>query len=335
MITSKGARAIPESPTPRLAIALLLGVAAGLWCYWLIPAVSSQPIANDFTWHWLAGRAILEGHDPYQTVLIGGTYGLNAPYLYPMMTALVVAPFAVISSPVLSAAVFSGVSTALLVWGKGIRDGVVFPLVAGIPFLWAAGAGQISVLAMAGVLIPGLGWLSVLKPNIALALLAYRPKKSLFIGTILLLVIATALYPGWVREYIDTIRGRTAGNYGVPLLQWGGVLIPVVLLRWRRPEAWLILVLACVPQTLLFYDQLPLWLVARTRLESLILALTSWIGFVILLVILPDVSNIAQKTAFTGPVIVATLYLPAAIMVLRRPNEGFFPGRFQHIPVPA
>jgi len=335
MITSEEAAAIPESWKSKLAVALLVGTAAGLWCYWLIPAVSSHPVANDFTWHWLAGRAVLEGHNPYRTVLVGGMYGLNAPYLYPMMTALVVAPFAILDSPVLSAAVFSAVSAALLVWGKGIRDGVVVPLLLGIPFLWAAGAGQISVLAMAGVLIPGLGWLSVLKPNIALALLTYRPKKSLFIGTILLFVIATALYPDWVREYIDTIRSRNAANYGVPLLQWGGFLIPVVLLRWRRPEAWLILVLACVPQTLLFYDQLPLWLVARTRLESLVLTLTSWIGFAILLVIMPDRSSIAAKMAFTGPVIIATLYIPAAIMVLRRPNEGLLPGSFHRTPVPV
>ena len=46
----------------------------------------------------------------------------------------------------------------------------------------------------------------------------------------------------------------------------------LALLRWRDPDARLLLALAAVPTTGLYYDALPAAMVARTRNDSAILA---------------------------------------------------------------
>ncbi len=62
----------------------------------------------------------------------------------------------------------------------------------------------------------------------------------------------------------------------------------LALTRWRQPEAGLLLVLACMPQRMGFYDQLPLLLVARNLRQQLILGLSSWLSMIALLLIGPS-----------------------------------------------
>jgi hypothetical protein len=95
----------------------------------------------------------------------------------------------------------------------------------------------------------------------------------------------------------------------------------IVLLRWRRPEARLVALLALIPQTLAGYDALPLVLVASSRKEAMTFA---WLSFVAL----PFLTHRAGTgDAFIAaiqrdsPVFLLTLYAPAVIMILRRPNR--------------
>jgi hypothetical protein len=85
-------------------------------------------------------------------------------------------------------------------------------------------------------------------------------------------------------------------------------------LRWRTREARLLLAMALVPQVLFFYDQLPLFLVCRTRREAL--AFIGW-GMAVMMVYL-----IPAFVGFGGPWAMIACYLPALVIVLRRPNEG-------------
>jgi hypothetical protein len=85
-------------------------------------------------------------------------------------------------------------------------------------------------------------------------------------------------------------------------------------LRWRTREARLLLAMAFVPQVLFFYDQLPLFLVCRTRGEAL--AFIGW-GMGVMMVFL-----IPAFVGFGGPWAMVACYLPALVIVLRRPNEG-------------
>jgi hypothetical protein len=298
----------------------VIGTLAFLYCRSQLAALGSGPVASDFTWHWLAARALLDGKSPYEVVLPGGLMHLNAGYLYPLPAAIITIPFAILLSPVAAASVFAGVSATLLTIGLLRTNAERLPILGGVPFFWATSSGQFSVISTAGALIPGLGWLSLLKPNIGLAFVAYRPTRSMVIGGALLTAVAFILQPDWLVQWLETIRNRNPGNYAMPLRLLGGPLLLLAVTRWRRPEARLLLIMACIPQSLLFYDQLPLALVPRTKNEAMILVILSFAGYMASSWMLPASPTTAQVSAVYGPAIVLTLYLPCLIMVLRRPN---------------
>lgn len=303
----------------RIAVCVGFGVLAGLYCYYMM---TGGALADDFGYHWLAARAVMDGVSPYQAVHPDASLGTNAGYLYPLTATLVVLPFAWLS-PIVAASAFMAVSIGLLSWGLTQRGYGRLAWLGGIPVFWAVKSGQMSALSTAGALIPGAGFLALLKPNIGLALFAYRPSKSMIAGGIALFVMSLIVLPTWPMEWMESVRGRTDGNYGVPVLSlWGGPLLLLAAFRWRRPEARLLLVMACVPQSLLFYDQLPLGLIARNRTEAMLLAVLSFAGWFTATIILPESADTALATArYYGPAIVATIYLPCLAMVLLRKNE--------------
>ena len=101
------------------------------------------------------------------------------------------------------------------------------------------------------------------------------------------------------------------------------VLLLAALFRWRRPEARLVVAMACVPQLLYFADQLPLWLVPKTRRESMLLSATSLVAWTLALV---TAGRGERQPAFSSMwFVMAGVYVPALVMVLRRPNEGPVP----------
>ena len=102
----------------------------------------------------------------------------------------------------------------------------------------------------------------------------------------------------------------------------GGFLVALAVLRWRRGEARLLLAMACVPQSMFPYDQLPLTLLARTRMQSYVFAIWSYLfiwaawfagrGWTVV----PKVDSLN----FLARAIVWGYYLPLVVVVLRRPN---------------
>ena len=104
-------------------------------------------------------------------------------------------------------------------------------------------------------------------------------------------------------------------------MRFGGLFVLLTLLRWRRPEARLILFLACVPQVGSWYELLPLFLVPVTMQESMALVISSSLGFLLYYQFGAGRSELEINQQI-GALMVAFGYLPAVIMVLRRPNEG-------------
>jgi len=154
---------------------------------------------------------------------------------------------------------------------------------------------------------------------------AARPSWRAAAGGGLIVAISLAILPSWPADWLHIMRTSLESHYRSPvaggpgLLAFGPALL-LVLCRWRRPEARLIAVLACVPQVPTFYDQLlVLVLVARTRIESLFLAILSMAaaGYLFLL---PHLTH--EQTA-AG--VLLTVYLPSAALVLCRPNIGDTP----------
>jgi hypothetical protein len=312
----------------RVLVSVLIGAAAAFYGHAALALV--RP-ADDFSWYWLGGRALIVGRDPYVVVQRGGAFNLDAPFLYPLTTAMTAVPFALWLSPIWAATLFVGVSAALLAWGI-TRDGFGrLPIFGSAPFLWACTSGQMSPLITACALIPALSWLTPAKPNLGLAAIAYRPSRTAIIGGLVFIAASLVIDPHWPREWMSAVATRTKANYGTPMLLAGGPILLLALLRWRRPEARLLLVLACVPQSILFYDQLPLWLIPRTRLQSATLGLLSLTGLLLGNLAIPDNPTTAQATNIYWPMIFATCYLPALAMVMREPNVGELPHWMERI----
>jgi hypothetical protein len=80
--------------------------------------------------------------------------------------------------------------------------------------------------------------------------------------------------------------------------------------------------MACVPQLLLFADQLPLMLVARSRLQAALLTIGGWIAAAFWFV---QESDKFGAVSFAAPYVLAGCYLPALWIVMRQRNEGEIP----------
>jgi hypothetical protein len=147
--------------------------------------------------------------------------------------------------------------------------------------------------------------------------------KYAAIGSLLLTVVSVILLPGWPREWLALARAD--GNYRVPITAPGGILVLLALLRWRRCEAWLIVLVALMPATSGWYNTLVVLTVAATYREACVLSLVSSLGVIggrYALLLLGPVGGINN---FVGAVMIATIYVPAVAIVLRRPNEGDTP----------
>lgn len=302
---------------------MLFGIAALLLTYW---KMKQEPggIAGDYTWYWRAARALLDGHSPYAVIKPVGPYPFDQGFNYPMTTAMLMVPLAHLS-PALGSAVLMGIGTFLLAFGI-TRDGFArLPIFGSVPFFVCLESGQLAPLLAAAALIPAVSWLASMKPNLGLAAFAYNPAFKVLVLNIIVLLISIALFPHWPAEWLDMIRHRTKGNYGSPLLLPGGFLLLLSLIRWRRPEARLLAVMAMVPQSLLFTDQLMLWLIPRTRNESMLLSILSLPAMFLGVMHVGPNPNAASYSRTMGPAILALIYLPCLIMVLRRPNEGQIP----------
>jgi hypothetical protein len=191
----------------------------------------------------------------------------------------------------------------------------------GAGFIVAAGLGQWTPLVTATLLIPVLGFLAVVKPNVGLASIADDPSTIRILGGGALLLISLAFQPNWPVEWMANLRSMPP--HPSPILLPGGFLALLAIARWRRPEARLLVAMACVPQLMYFADQLPLWLVAKTRRESMLLTATSLVAWVISLQAL---NRPGGMPAFeSNALVLLGVYAPALAMVLRRRNEGTIP----------
>lgn len=308
----------------RLLVAVCIGAIAGAFCRARMIATAQVRVADDFTWHWLGARALVEGQNPYEVVKAGGAYALDAPYLYPLTTAIASIPFALWLQPIAAASVFIGVSTTILAWGLlQTGYGRLWTFIS-VPFLWACTAGQWAPLVAASALVPALAWLAPVKPNLGLASVAFRPSLVAIAGSAIFVALSLLIDPQWPMEWLQSLADRVAGVYRMPIAVPPGFLLILAVLRWRRPEARLLLMMSVVPQLFLFYDQLLLWLIPKTWRETAGLSALSFfaIAFARAGYVSSDLRHLIDAYA---PVIVATMYLPCLIMVLRRPNEGDIP----------
>lgn len=313
-------------PTPvRLMLCVVLALIAGHFTYL---SQSAQPVPRDLAQVWFAARALLGGDNPYASIGPGRQFAFPYPLLYPLPAAVAAIPLAVLPMDVANV-VFAGLVAAVFAWVL-MRSGYG-PL---IGFFSASSykafyTVQWSPLFAAAVFLPPLAVFLIAKPTVGAAIFAARPSWWAIGGAIILSAVAFALQPSWVGDWLDAVESNRrawapASPYRAPIMFPGGVFVLACLARWRRPEARLVFVLACVPQTLSLYETVPLFLVPRRLWEALVLTVASY-GTLLWVVAQLDAPNIPISLGLSGRAIVLAMYLPATLMILRRPNEGPVP----------
>ena len=294
---------------PRLAVALVAGLAAGL-CALLF--YRGRPLSvSDLDTIWVGARALRAHQDPYAAIQ-------SPPWpwdlRYPLPAVLVSLPLSYVSLA-LARALLVAVGVGSFAWALTRRAWWPLIALASGQVLVAVQSVQWTPLLAAGLLIAPLQVLWSIKPTTGLALFAAAHSRSAALGGVLLLALAFLVWPHWLDGFLAAAH---RAPHRAAVLRPGGVLLLLGLLRWRSPEGRLLATLALVPLTPHLYEAVPLLLVARSRRELLALAACGTLGLL-------AVAFLPQGADFDhGPVawmeILLSCYLPALVVVLRHPN---------------
>ena len=338
------ARDVRPAPPARLRVGLaiaaaaLSGFRAFLW-------ISGEPRSRDFDQVWYAARTLLAGRNPYAEIGPGLPFDWPAPLYYPLTAAVAVIPLAGLARS-LAAVLFAALASGLFVWAATRRSIAPFVVITSASAALAAETVQWSPLLAAAYGLPWLGILLCAKPTIGFAVWLARPSRIAVIGAVVLTAIGLAFSPMWPMDWLTALRhtslAREGGTpYFAPIGSFGGAFAALAILRWRRPEARLVLALACVPQTPLLYETVPLFLVPSSITEGGVLWLGSWLAALWYSSAGPF-PNSFEQYKLSAEAIGWCMYFPAVVMLLRRPNAGSIPAGLERIirlliprPVPA
>lgn len=302
-----------ERIAARLLVAVGLGLAAAAFV-WLTVRVGGPASVIDFEWYYRAAQQFSEGVDPYKATPLAGN-----PLYYPLPAILLVLPLSHLSLAT-AAAVFVGCSTALLAYGATADGFALIPLFFSGAFLYAVAMGQWSPLLAASTFITPIAWIVVAKPNIGLALFAFRPTRWAAYGAPVVLLLSLAAMPGWPVEWLRNVS--SAPQYAAPVVLPGGALMLLAALRWRRPEARLLLALAVIPHALIPYEGVPLmFAVCRTLRQALIMSICSY-GALVLIALGGPYATLSSFFHVSQPAVLLFIYAPALALVLARREAG-------------
>ena len=320
----------------RFAVAILVGLiaAAGTRHYMSLAvaqASEGDPWASDFAYWWQGARALLDGANPYVVAGPGTAYPLPYQFAYPLPASVITLPLAGLSHD-LAAQLFVGLGFFTAAMALTRQSWWPLAMLVSAPALLPLENGQWSPFLLSATVIPALGGLLVVKPTIGLALAVYNPRWPMAVGAIALLCATFVLQPTWVTDWFAALT--TFGSeqqYVSPLAIGPGWMCLLALLRWRRPEARLLLALSCVPQNYFMYDQLYLLLIPRSWQELSIAALwTHLVAFAARRLATPPSLDPSDVSLALAPFVIWGMFLPSLILVLARPNRGRAPAWAEH-----
>ena len=266
----------PSRPA-RILVALAM---AGYGIEWIFLNRGSGQ--SDLDQVWYAATALRHGLNPYDVIGPTGTwFHWGWPLYYPMPAVLLALPLSFL--PLAFARyVFVGVSSALLAYGVTRRAWFPLMLFASGAYVNATLVAQWSPLFTAAILLPVLAVLFPAKPTLGAICAASmttsrRTAMAVSIGWIILAVLSWIALPQWFASWRVAIRGAAHVR---PLIALpGGFLLLAAALKWRRPEARLLVAYALVPQTTMLYEALPALLVADTWPQMLMLTIGSIVAY--------------------------------------------------------
>jgi hypothetical protein len=279
---------------------------------------------SDFgNWH-LAARAFLSGDDPYLTTGPRGfKYEWPTLFVYPATVIILAIPFTWLTEP-LASSIFVAISTFVMVMAITKRGPYLLTMLATPVFQMSVALGQWSLLLTAGIFYPVLAFLAVVKPNAGLPIAAaVRDRRALICAGLIgvgLLAASLVMIPRWPMEWLSIVRNDD--RYLAPITRVGGFLMPLALLRWRRREAWLLLGMAILPQSLTFYCLLPLFTIPRNLYESASLATVSTLGIYAGAALMPHGMTGVPFYEWSGNVAILSTYIPCLALLLIRENAA-------------
>ena len=307
----------------RIVVSLIVALAAASIHYAQQLATPGHP--GDFGVAWFGARALLDGRNPFELIGPGLEYDWPWAPLYPATAMVVAIPFSFL--PQLSGTMlFVAVSAGLFTFAITIDGWKRLPVLVSYPFIISAAAAQWSPLLSAAFVLPPVAAILIAKPTIGGSIAAasdWKVQRWAIYGGIAILAVSFLLMPDWVSAWWRAVSNDLP-EIPPPLFRGGGFVIGLTLLRWRRPEARLIFALSLVPQTSSWYELVPLLLVASTLNESMILAIVTSLGW-LAQDYLMSATNAYEFSYQVGVLMVVFGYIPATIMVLRRPNVGETP----------
>lgn len=302
-----------------------VGVAAtaALWAgavVWLRYHHLPPTATSDFDAAWVAARALRAGADPYAAIQ---SPPWPWPLQYPLPAVLIATPFSFLPLEVARPA-FMAMSVGLLTLGLTRRAWWPLIVLLGGPMLIALFSVQWTPLLTAAALFPWLSGVWVAKPTTGATLFVAYPNRGAVVGGLALAALAFALWPSWLGGWRGAVHGAP---HRAGILHLGGVLLLLGLLRWRLPEGRQLAMLALVPLSPHLYEAVPLALIARSRQEMLALSVCGTagglVGYIFPPPYLPAHGPLQWAIVFLGA------YLPALVIVLRRPRHGPLPGPFE------
>lgn len=204
------------------------------------------------TWVLVAARQWRQGFNPYTTAVNPGLYlsGLPTPSFYPFTAVLAALPFSFLPDPI---AVVAWVSIIVGLMTYAItQDGWWrLPILGSLPLIASILQVQWAPLMLCMWMYPALLPIASLKPNLGLALATRKITRAGIIAAFAFLLFSLVLFPLWPWYWLGTAKQAT---HLIPLLFWPGPFLVLALIRWKKPESRLLLVMACVPQVMYFYD---------------------------------------------------------------------------------
>ncbi len=281
----------------RLAVSALIGIASGLFCWFLMKHFHQD--AADLRWAIHAAQRVLAHQNPYDTPL----------EQYPLTAAVFAFPF-VRLPPEVAAGLFYGISSALLALGL-TRHGyerlfvfLAYPYWAGILTV------QWSTIIAASAFFPLLLPVTLAKPQVGLPVfLSYLNRRG-FLACIAIAILSLALLPTWPLLWLGQL-----GHYQhfFPLLILPGPLLLLALFRYRDRDTILLLLSALMPQRW-FFDSFTLWLIPKSRRAILATVFFSWIVGIWRWYHVPLTMQQVGRWTVLG------FYLPMLIVILTRPR---------------
>jgi len=307
---------LPETAPPprawRIRASLAAGLVAGVFVV-LLYARQRPGVISDWDPTWAGTQALLRGESPYAAIQV-------PPWpnwlLYPLPALLLTIPFTFVPLP-LARGLFAAVGAAGFTYVVTRRGRwTLYFLISGA-MLWSWVDVQWPPLLIAAALVPNISWILAVKPTAGFALWAAYPNRKAVVGGLLFVAISLLIRPGWVHEWLDSVA-RTP--HEPHLYRPGGFLLLLGLLRWRRSEGRLLACLSLIPGTTAVYETLPIALVCRNRGEAAAFASLTMLAHVLFQ--LGPQGPWPVGAEYQWWVLLVLVYLPALVVILRRPNEA-------------